>query len=111
MHKLFQNIVENGIKYNDNESKVINITCKEENQDVIFAIKDNGIGIDEQYHKIIFERHRRLHNNGKYKGTGLGLAICNKITEQLKGEIWLDSQVNVGSIFYIKLPKVAKPQP
>ncbi|MFK7949765.1 MAG: ATP-binding protein [Saprospiraceae bacterium] len=105
MHKLFQNIVENGIKYNENELKTISITHKVEDENVIFAIQDNGIGIDEKYYKIIFEQHRRLHNNEKYKGTGLGLAICSRVTEQLKGEIWLTSQLNVGSTFYIKLPK------
>lgn len=80
---------------------MINIIHRIEDDNMIFAIKDNRIGIEKKYHKIIFEQHHRLHNNGKYKGTGLGLAICNRITEELKGEIWLTSELNIGSTFIL----------
>ena len=70
----------------------------------IFAIKDNGIGISQEYHDQIFEMFKRLHTRDEYKGTGIGLAICKKIVNNFGGRIWLDSNFGQGSIFYFTIP-------
>ncbi len=106
LHKVFQNIIENGVKYNESTIKTIDINYKESESHHTFSIQDNGIGIDEAYFEKIFVMYKRLHNNEKFQGTGLGLAICKKIVEQLGGELSLTSAVGKGSTFFIKLPKL-----
>ena len=105
MSRLFQNLLQNAIKYNEAEIPTIKINGQTNKRHVLLSIKDNGIGIDEQYQAHIFEPFRRLHNRNKYKGTGLGLSICKKIVETHKGKIWVESK-GQGSEFFISLPIV-----
>jgi len=105
--KLFQNIIENGIKYNQSEEKIINITFDKNDNNVIFKITDNGIGIDKKYHKNIFGMYKQLNSKSKYSGAGLGLAISKKIVRQLNGEVWVESILGKGSTFFIQLPAKA----
>jgi len=102
--RLFQNIFENGIKYNKSVRKIIAVDFKIENTSLIFTIKDNGIGIEQKYLDKIFVQFKRLHTSTEFTGTGLGLPICKKIVEQLNGSIWVDSEIGKGSTFYISLP-------
>ncbi|MEM6964073.1 MAG: ATP-binding protein [Bacteroidota bacterium] len=102
--QVFQNLIENGLKYNQNLKKIVSIQYLDK-EEHYFLIKDNGIGIDPAYFERIFEMFQRLHNKDEYQGTGIGLAICNKIILQLGGKIWVTSKVGEGSIFHITLPK------
>ena len=103
VNKLFQNVIENGGKYNNSKEKIIEINFNIKGDKVIFSIKDNGIGIDEKYHTQIFEMYKRLHTKKEYKGTGLGLSISKKIAKQLQGDIYLTSKVGKGTTFYLEL--------
>jgi light-regulated signal transduction histidine kinase (bacteriophytochrome) len=71
-------------------------------------VKDNGIGIDERYHKQIFSVFQRLHTREEYDGTGIGLAIVQKAVEKLKGSIRLESEAGKGSTFFVSLPMLEK---
>lgn len=102
--RLFQNILENGIKYNKSAKKIIDVNFKIKETSLILEIKDNGIGIEQEYLDKIFVLFKRLHTSNEFTGTGLGLSICKKIVEQLNGSIWAESQVGKGSTFYISLP-------
>lgn len=102
---LFQNLIENGLKYNEQSLKTIEIQCDSTSDKHLIAIKDNGIGIAAQFHDQIFMMFKRLHTNQQYEGTGLGLAICEKIVEKMQGEISVSSIVGEGTTFYIELPK------
>jgi len=105
MIQLFQNLVGNGIKYNESKTPHIHVSAKEEINEWIISIKDNGIGIEKQYHDRIFLIFQRLHSRDAYSGTGIGLAICKRIVDQHKGRIWLESEPGKGSVFYFSLPK------
>ena len=102
--QLLQNLVGNGIKYNKNHFPQVEIKHNRVNGHHIFAIKDNGIGISQEYHEQIFEMFKRLHTRDEYKGTGIGLAICKKIVNNFGGRIWLESNFGQGSIFYFTIP-------
>lgn len=103
MVQLFQNLIENGLKYNNSDQPKVTLSFFKEGDYVVFKVEDNGIGINPQYHKSIFEIFKRLHNQADYQGSGVGLAICNKIAVNHDGHIELISVENVGSIFMVHL--------
>ena len=102
---LFQNLVENGLKYNESEAPVISVSCENKERCYEFSFKDNGIGIQAEYKNQIFQMFKRLHNRTKYKGTGIGLAICKRIVEKHKGQIWAESTEGKGTTFKFTIPK------
>ncbi len=104
MTQLFQNLVENGLKYNQSKYPEVKVSYQIENHKHLITVTDNGIGIEPDYYNTIFEMFKRLNNRGKYEGTGMGLAICKKIVERYNGNIWLDSKLNSGSRFHLSFP-------
>ena len=104
--QVFQNLIGNGIKYNESGQPLIEIDYQKRDNEHQFAIHDNGIGISAEYHEQIFEMFKRLHTRDEYKGTGIGLAICKKIVMNLGGRIWIDSEIDKGSTFYFTLPDI-----
>ena len=103
LSQLFQNIVENGLKYNENSDPTVHISYQKNKEFHIFYIKDNGIGIKEDYQTRIFEMFKRLHTYNEYEGTGIGLAVCKKIVSSYQGDISLSSKEGSGSTFKISL--------
>jgi len=103
--QLFQNLVDNGLKYNHGHHKLVSVQYLEKETELYFMVKDNGIGMEEAYFEKIFEMFQRLHNKSEYQGTGIGLAVCKKIVQQLGGKIWVTSKLNEGSIFHLTFPK------
>ena len=102
---LFQNLIENAIKYNEQISPLIQIECIDLGAEYQISVTDNGIGIEAQYSKQIFEMFTRLHNQEHYQGSGVGLAICQKIANHHGGFIELESELGQGSTFKIHFPK------
>jgi len=105
--QIFQNLIGNAFKYSkENEAPIVSVKVIQENdKQITFAVKDNGIGIENEYLEKIFVLFQRLHTREGDKGSGMGLAIVKKIVENLNGTIWVESEVNVGSTFYFTLPK------
>ncbi|MFK7949930.1 MAG: ATP-binding protein [Saprospiraceae bacterium] len=107
---ILKSIIENGIKYNNNDIVNIDISYSETNGKHQFKIQDNGIGIDKKYFDLIFKMFKRLHKRSKYSGSGIGLAICKRSVDYLGGMITLESEVGKGSLFIVELPNVIKSQ-
>ncbi|NBC27227.1 MAG: HAMP domain-containing protein [Bacteroidetes bacterium] len=105
MRMLFQNLVDNALKYHNRVPPEIDVNVEEKDVAWQFSVSDNGIGIDEQYKQDIFLLFKRLHSSDQYTGTGMGLAICKKIVEQHDGEIWVESEPGAGSTFYFTISK------
>ncbi len=102
---LFQNLIGNALKYTDKDVEPhIELYAEKREHDWIFSIKDNGIGIEQQYVEQIFAPFKRLHTSDEYSGTGIGLSMCKRIVEQHGGQIWVSSPRQEGSIFYFTLP-------
>lgn len=103
---LFNNLIGNALKYQDkNTTPVIKIHFEENKTHWIFAVEDNGIGIEKEYLELIFKPFKRLHNDSEYQGNGLGLAACDKIIDNLKGSISVKSTPGKGSTFTFSIPK------
>lgn len=106
---IFKNLIANGIKFNNSNTPIVEVRLAEdENFDptkTCICIKDNGIGIEEEYHSKIFGLFQRLHSYDEYEGTGAGLAIVKKILERYNCDIWLRSEKNKGSSFFFTLPR------
>lgn len=103
--QVFHNLIENGIKYNQQDAKKITISARDNRDHWEFQIQDNGIGISKEYHEQIFKIFQRLHTDTKYEGTGIGLAICKRIIENHRGEIDIVSSPNQGSTFSFTISK------
>ncbi len=102
--QLFQNLISNALKFHGDLAPVVHISARHDGDNVVFAVVDQGIGIEPQYAERIFQLFQRLHGKKEYPGTGIGLAICKKIVERANGQIWLESEIDKGSSFYFTLP-------
>jgi PAS domain S-box-containing protein len=102
--QLFQNVIENAIKFRNNEPPEIEISAEKADDSWRFSLADNGIGIDPQYHERVFSIFQRLHGRDRYPGTGIGLAICKKIVERHAGRIWIQSEEGAGTSFFFTIP-------
>jgi light-regulated signal transduction histidine kinase (bacteriophytochrome) len=104
MAALMQNLISNAIKFHGPDDPIVHISCKENDGKLLFAVRDNGIGIDPRHNEQIFQLFKRLHTMDKYPGTGIGLAIAKKIVERHGGLIWLESELNKGTTFFFTVP-------
>ncbi len=103
--QFFMNLIDNGLKFNKSERPTVEVSCEEKDNEFVFKVADNGIGIDRKYFDRLFKIFERLHTEEEYEGTGAGLAICKRIADHLGGRTWVESEVGKGSTFYLALPK------
>lgn len=103
--QLFQNLIGNAIKFCPSDRRPeIQVSAQPQPTTWLFAVRDNGIGIDPTYADRIFQIFQRLHRREDYPGTGIGLAICKKIVERQGGRIWVESSPGNGATFFFSLP-------
>ena len=101
---VLQNLISNGVKFRGEAAPRVHVSALRRNGTWCFGVRDNGIGIKEDYQEKIFEVFKRLHSRSEYEGTGIGLAICKKIVEQHGGRIWVESQEGESTTFYFMIP-------
>jgi light-regulated signal transduction histidine kinase (bacteriophytochrome) len=105
IENVLQNLIGNSIKYNRKDvPPQIHVAAKTEDDHWVFSVRDNGIGIEPQYQKSIFQVFHRLHGKD-VPGTGVGLALAQKIVETNGGRMWVESVPGVGSTFYFTIPQ------
>ena len=106
---VFQNLVDNAYKYSPVDRKVLNVNIHQNKKNFTIFFKDEGIGIDKREFNSIFKKFYRVKNQFNQQGSiGLGLAFCKEITEFMGGEIKVDSQLNIGTIFTLIFPVEVK---
>jgi light-regulated signal transduction histidine kinase (bacteriophytochrome) len=121
--QLLVNLISNGVKYNHSEAPYVEVGAiaggggseagssdATATPNVTVYVKDNGIGIEPQFHATIFQLFRRLHGPDEYEGTGVGLSICSKIVSAHGGRIWVESAPGQGSTFFIRLRRAGAPE-
>jgi len=105
IRQLFQNLVSNALKFRKKDvAPKIEIFAQKREDDWLFSVQDNGIGIEENNKQKLFVIFKRFNNREEYEGTGIGLAHCKKIVELHGGTIWADSKFGEGSTFYFTIP-------
>ncbi|MGA2409301.1 MAG: ATP-binding protein [Candidatus Binataceae bacterium] len=102
--EVFQNLIENAIKFHGGQPPAINVTAQTRNGEWLFSVKDNGIGISPEHRERIFQMFQRLHGRNEYSGTGIGLAVCRRIVERHGGTIWVESEEGSGADFRFTMP-------
>jgi signal transduction histidine kinase len=103
IQQLFQNLIGNAVTYIDKPNGLVEVDFTEEEEHFIFSIKDNGPGIALENQEKIFKVFQSFTKNEK--STGIGLSIVKRIVDNYKGEIWIESQLTLGTTFFVKLPK------
>ena len=100
------NLLSNAIKFSSTrEKQVIEVGCQTKGDEIIYSIKDNGVGFNMKYIGKLFDVFQRLHTTDEFEGTGIGLAIVQRIIHRHAGRIWAESEVEKGATFYFALPK------
>lgn len=105
MVQLFEQLIHNALKFNKNRPVIV-ISVEKQEKHWLFSIKDNGMGIEEEYQDKIFNIFQHLHADQSLRGSGIGLSICKKIVSIHKGTIWVESKTGEGATFYFTIPFV-----
>jgi light-regulated signal transduction histidine kinase (bacteriophytochrome) len=112
IRQVWINLISNAVKYSGNrETPRIEIGSVMNESEIVFFVKDNGVGFDEQYRNKLFKVFQRLHSAEEFEGTGVGLALVEKIVSKHKGRVWAEGEVNKGATFYFSLPNDAQASP
>lgn len=104
---LFQNLISNGLKFNDSKAPLVEITARSLGPRIEVLVRDNGIGVPPEDHERIFDAFERMHSRARFDGTGLGLAIARRIVHNHGGQIGIESAPGQGSTFIFTLPSAA----
>jgi two-component system sensor histidine kinase/response regulator len=106
LQQVWINLISNAIKYSaKKENPEVEIGCSESGEEIIYHVKDNGVGFDLKYKDKLFGVFQRLHSASEFEGTGIGLAIVKKIITKHQGRVWADAIMNEGATFFFSLPK------
>jgi len=107
IQQVWINLISNAIKYSEKKDQpLIEIDSEKRGNEIIYNIRDNGVGFDMKYAAKLFGVFQRLHKMTEFEGTGVGLALVDRIVTRLGGKVWADAAVNKGATFWFTLPAV-----
>lgn len=104
LQTVFRNLIHNGIKFHGEQAPVVHISAVRQDNEWVFSVQDNGIGIPAQDRARLFVPFQRLHHQEPYPKPGIGLALCQKILERHGGRIWAESEPDKGATFFFSVP-------
>lgn len=106
LQQVWSNLISNAVKYSSpKENSTIEVNYITNKEDIIYYIKDNGVGFNPDYVHKLFGVFQRLHSASEFEGTGVGLAIVERIIHRHNGKVWGEGKINEGAVFYFSLPK------
>ena len=105
IRQVWTNLLSNAIKYSStmDHSNII-VGCENSKEEIVYFVKDNGVGFDMKYYDKLFGVFQRLHNTSEFNGTGVGLAIVRRIIQRHFGRTWAEGQIGLGASFFFSLP-------
>ncbi|RME86070.1 MAG: PAS domain S-box protein, partial [Caldilineae bacterium] len=105
LERMFTNLLDNALTYHrPGEPPHITVSARQQGEDAIIYMRDEGIGIEPRFHNAVFDMFQRLHSSEEYPGTGIGLAIVHKCATLMNGQVGVESEPGRGSTFWIRLP-------
>jgi PAS domain S-box-containing protein len=106
LHQVLMNLADNALKYTERGSVEIGCRFRSETNDILFYVRDTGIGIRKEFHDKMFKRFYRVHDRSstEFRGTGLGLTISKRLVQLLGGDMWFESEYGKGTVFYFNHP-------
>lgn len=105
VQQIFQNLLSNAVKFMDKPDGRIQVTCQDADEFWQFSVKDNGPGIGSEYYDKIFKIFQTLLSRDEFESTGVGLTLVKKTVERYGGQVWVESEVGLGSTFHFTYPK------
>ena len=112
MRQVLSNLISNAVKYSSTRDKpVVEVGSFRSDAEIVYYVKDNGVGFDPKFADKLFRVFQRLHNAKEFEGTGVGLAIVHRIISRFNGRVWAEAAVNEGATLYFSLPVPAEMDP
>ncbi len=106
LRQVWANLIGNAVKYTRGKSPaVIEVTGRLDSDEIVYSVKDDGIGFDMKYSDTLFGVFTRLHNASEFEGTGVGLALVQRIVARHGGRVWAEARLNEGATFHFALPR------
>jgi len=107
LRQVFVNLLSNALKFSrTRDIAVIEVGAISKDKEIIYFVKDNGVGFDSTHADKLFDVFMRYHKQEEFEGTGVGLSIVNRVVQRHHGRVWAESKVNEGAKFYFALPKI-----